>query len=154
MKRWSKKFILPVFHKLWYYLIICQIWLGCNTLFRTYLLLQFQKYCLIVFFCWSSSASNRWCVLTVCDVSSLSPQAALRRKELEQSLQWAQENDKTLRQIQESLANTDRHLTAYLADHIDAQQIPQEAQVAMLYPHFFLFPITATYSCLCPNNLS
>uniref|UniRef100_M4A1S7 Dystrophin n=1 Tax=Xiphophorus maculatus TaxID=8083 RepID=M4A1S7_XIPMA len=54
--------------------------------------------------------------------------AALRRKELEQSLQWAQENDKTLRQIQESLANTDRHLTAYLADHIDAQQIPQEAQ--------------------------
>lgn len=75
--------------------------------------------------------SNRWCVSTVCDVSSFSPQAALRRKELEQSLRWAQENDKTLRQIQESLANTDRHLTAYLADHIDAQQIPQEAQVAM-----------------------
>lgn len=59
----------------------------------------------------------------------LFPQAALRRKELEKSVQWAQENDKTLRQIQESLANTDRHLTAYLADHIDAQQIPQEAQV-------------------------
>ncbi|XP_044044310.1 dystrophin isoform X21 [Siniperca chuatsi] len=54
--------------------------------------------------------------------------AALRQKELEKSVQWAQENDKTLRQIQESLANTDRHLTAYLADHIDAQQIPQEAQ--------------------------
>ncbi|XP_054915286.1 dystrophin isoform X6 [Poeciliopsis prolifica] len=58
----------------------------------------------------------------------LMARAALRRKELEQSLQWAQENDKTLRQIQESLANTDRHLTAYLADHVDAQQIPQEAQ--------------------------
>ncbi|XP_041822403.1 dystrophin isoform X10 [Chelmon rostratus] len=54
--------------------------------------------------------------------------AAARQKELEKSVQWAQENDKTLRQIQESLANTDRHLTAYLADHIDAQQIPQEAQ--------------------------
>lgn len=61
----------------------------------------------------------------------LSPQAALRQKELEKSVQWAQENDKTLRQIQDSLANTDRHLTAYLADHIDAQQIPQEAQVAV-----------------------
>nr|XP_046237962.1 dystrophin isoform X12 [Scatophagus argus] len=58
----------------------------------------------------------------------LMARAALRRKELEKSVQWAQENDKTLRQIQESLANTDRHLTAYLADHIDAQQIPQEAQ--------------------------
>lgn len=59
----------------------------------------------------------------------LSPQAALRQKELEKSVQWAQENDKTLRQMQDSLANTDRHLTAYLADHIDAQQLPQEAQV-------------------------
>uniref|UniRef100_A0A3B4V2S3 Dystrophin n=1 Tax=Seriola dumerili TaxID=41447 RepID=A0A3B4V2S3_SERDU len=58
----------------------------------------------------------------------LMARAALRRKELEKSVQWAQENDKTLRQIQESLANTDRHLSAYLTDHIDAQQIPQEAQ--------------------------
>ncbi|XP_029380106.1 dystrophin isoform X8 [Echeneis naucrates] len=58
----------------------------------------------------------------------LMARAALRRKELEKSVQWAQENDKTLRQIQESLANTDRHITAYLNDHIDAQQIPQEAQ--------------------------
>ncbi|XP_051284328.1 dystrophin isoform X23 [Dicentrarchus labrax] len=54
--------------------------------------------------------------------------AGLRQKELQKSIQWAQENDKTLRHIQDSLANTDRHLTAYLADHIDAQQIPQEAQ--------------------------
>ncbi|XP_034030182.1 dystrophin isoform X5 [Thalassophryne amazonica] len=51
-----------------------------------------------------------------------------RQKELEKGVQWAQENDKTLRQMQEALANTDRHLTSYLADHIDAQQIPQEAQ--------------------------
>lgn len=58
----------------------------------------------------------------------LMARAALRQKELEKSVRWAQENDKTLRHIQESLANTDRHLTAYLADHIDAQQIPQEAQ--------------------------
>lgn len=60
----------------------------------------------------------------------LFPQAALRQKELEKSLQWALENDETLQQIQEALANTNRHLTAYLADQIDAQQIPQEAQVA------------------------
>ncbi|XP_068612640.1 dystrophin isoform X1 [Brachionichthys hirsutus] len=58
----------------------------------------------------------------------LMARAVRRQKELGKSVQWAQENDKTLRQIQESLANTDRHLAAYLADHIDAQQIPQEAQ--------------------------
>ncbi|XP_070711943.1 dystrophin [Pempheris klunzingeri] len=58
----------------------------------------------------------------------LMARAALRQKELEKSVQWAQENDKTLRQMQEALANTDRHLTSYLTDHIDAQQIPQEAQ--------------------------
>uniref|UniRef100_A0A8D2ZD64 Dystrophin n=1 Tax=Scophthalmus maximus TaxID=52904 RepID=A0A8D2ZD64_SCOMX len=58
----------------------------------------------------------------------LMARALLRRTELEKSVQWAQENDKTLRQIQEALANTDRHLAAYLSDHIDAQQIPQEAQ--------------------------
>ncbi|XP_053333050.1 dystrophin isoform X2 [Clarias gariepinus] len=51
-----------------------------------------------------------------------------RRKQLEKSLQWANEHDKTLRQIQDSLKATDRHLTAYLADGIDAAQIPQEAQ--------------------------
>uniref|UniRef100_A0A8C1ZHA8 Dystrophin n=1 Tax=Cyprinus carpio TaxID=7962 RepID=A0A8C1ZHA8_CYPCA len=52
----------------------------------------------------------------------------LMRQQLEKSLQWAQENDKTLRLIQDSLNNTDRHLTAYIADGIDAAQIPQEAQ--------------------------
>ncbi|XP_040028637.2 dystrophin isoform X7 [Gasterosteus aculeatus] len=58
----------------------------------------------------------------------LMSRAVLRQKELEKSVQRAQENDKTLRNIQDSLAHTDRHLTAYLADHIDALQIPQEAQ--------------------------
>ncbi|KAJ8400755.1 hypothetical protein AAFF_G00391090 [Aldrovandia affinis] len=54
--------------------------------------------------------------------------AVQRQQHLEKSVQWAQENDKALRLIQESLQATDRHLTAYIADHIDASQIPQEAQ--------------------------
>ncbi|XP_060923329.1 dystrophin-like [Limanda limanda] len=58
----------------------------------------------------------------------LMARALFRKKELEKSVQWAQENDKTLRELQEALANTDRHLSSYLTDHIDAQQIPQEAQ--------------------------
>nr|XP_049609340.1 dystrophin isoform X5 [Syngnathus scovelli] len=58
----------------------------------------------------------------------LMARASLRQRELAKNLQWAQENDKTLKSIQESLANTDRHLRAYLADNIDANQIPQEAQ--------------------------
>uniref|UniRef100_A0A9J7ZLQ2 Dystrophin n=1 Tax=Cyprinus carpio carpio TaxID=630221 RepID=A0A9J7ZLQ2_CYPCA len=52
----------------------------------------------------------------------------LMRQQLEKSMQWAQENDKTLRLIQDSLNTTDRHLAAYIADGIDAAQIPQEAQ--------------------------
>ncbi|KAM4602180.1 dystrophin [Polymixia lowei] len=58
----------------------------------------------------------------------LMARAVRRQKDLEENVQWAQDNDKTLRLIQESLANTDRHLAAYLADRIDAQQLPQEAQ--------------------------
>ncbi|XP_036396175.1 dystrophin isoform X3 [Megalops cyprinoides] len=54
--------------------------------------------------------------------------AVQRQQQLERSIQWAQENDKALRLIQESLLATDRHLSAYIADHIDASQIPQEAQ--------------------------
>ncbi|XP_066517657.1 dystrophin isoform X2 [Hoplias malabaricus] len=54
--------------------------------------------------------------------------AAQRREQLEKSLQWAQEYDKTLRLILDSLNTTDRHLTAYLTDGVDAVQIPQEAQ--------------------------
>ncbi|KAG2456401.1 DMD protein, partial [Polypterus senegalus] len=55
-------------------------------------------------------------------------QAVSRQKALEQSIQSAQENDKALRLIQESLSTIDRHLSSYIADHIDASQIPQEAQ--------------------------
>ncbi|XP_022530476.2 dystrophin isoform X3 [Astyanax mexicanus] len=58
----------------------------------------------------------------------LMQRALQRQQQLEKSLQWAQENDRTLRLIQDSLNTTDRHLTAYLADGIDAAQIPQEAQ--------------------------
>nr|XP_005995015.2 PREDICTED: dystrophin isoform X4 [Latimeria chalumnae] len=56
-------------------------------------------------------------------------QEAVRRQQaLEQSIQSAQETDKTLRLIQESLTFIDRQLTTYIADRIDAAQIPQEAQ--------------------------
>ncbi|KAI5090181.1 dystrophin isoform 1, partial [Silurus meridionalis] len=58
----------------------------------------------------------------------LMQRALQKRQQLEKSLQWKNENDKTLRQIQDSLKTTDRHLAAYLADGIDAAQIPQEAQ--------------------------
>ncbi|XP_017313017.1 dystrophin isoform X2 [Ictalurus punctatus] len=58
----------------------------------------------------------------------LMQRALQMRQHLEKSLQWANKNDKTLRLIQDSLKTTDRHLTAYLADGIDAAQIPQEAQ--------------------------
>ncbi|KFW00969.1 Dystrophin, partial [Fulmarus glacialis] len=51
-----------------------------------------------------------------------------RQKSLEQSIQSAQETDKTLRLIQESLAVIDKQLTAYIADRVDAAQVPQEAQ--------------------------
>ncbi|XP_064826136.1 LOW QUALITY PROTEIN: dystrophin-like, partial [Oncorhynchus masou masou] len=51
-----------------------------------------------------------------------------RQQQLEWSVQWAQENDKTLRLINDSLDATVCHLSAYIADHICAAQIPQEAQ--------------------------
>ncbi|RXM31709.1 Dystrophin [Acipenser ruthenus] len=55
-------------------------------------------------------------------------QAVRRQQSLEHSIQSAQETDKTMRLIQESLATIDRHLTAYITDRIDAAQIPTEAQ--------------------------
>uniref|UniRef100_A0A674C9U1 Dystrophin n=1 Tax=Salmo trutta TaxID=8032 RepID=A0A674C9U1_SALTR len=58
----------------------------------------------------------------------LMQRAVRQQQQLERSVQWAQENDKTLRLINDSLDATDRHLSAYIADHIDAAQIPQEAQ--------------------------
>ncbi|XP_071606699.1 dystrophin isoform X11 [Heliangelus exortis] len=58
----------------------------------------------------------------------LQQEAVRRQKSLEQSIQSAQETDKTLRLIQESLAVIDKQLTAYIADRVDAGQVPQEAQ--------------------------
>ncbi|XP_071424824.1 dystrophin isoform X4 [Pithys albifrons albifrons] len=58
----------------------------------------------------------------------LQQEAVRRQKSLEQSIQSAQETDKTLRLIQESLAVIDKQLTAYTADRVDAAQVPQEAQ--------------------------
>ncbi|KAM9020795.1 dystrophin isoform 15-T15 [Ara ararauna] len=55
-------------------------------------------------------------------------EAVRRQKSLEQSIQSAQETDKTLRLIQESLAVIDKQLAAYIADRVDAAQVPQEAQ--------------------------
>ncbi|KAH0624759.1 hypothetical protein JD844_032534, partial [Phrynosoma platyrhinos] len=58
----------------------------------------------------------------------LQQQAVRRQKVLEQSIHSAQEIDKTLQLIQESLTFIDRQLTSYIADRIDAAQVPQEAQ--------------------------
>ncbi|XP_074076386.1 dystrophin isoform X6 [Macrotis lagotis] len=58
----------------------------------------------------------------------LHQEAVRRQKFLEQSIQSAQETDKTLRLIQESLAFIDRQLTVYITDRVDAAQVPQEAQ--------------------------
>ncbi|XP_048351416.1 dystrophin isoform X1 [Sphaerodactylus townsendi] len=58
----------------------------------------------------------------------LQQKAVRRQKFLEQSIHSAQEIDKTLQLIQESLTFIDRHLTGYIADRIDAAQVPQEAQ--------------------------
>ncbi|XP_054701264.1 dystrophin isoform X6 [Grus americana] len=58
----------------------------------------------------------------------LQQEAVRRQKSLEQSIQSAQETDKTLRLIQESLGVIDKQLTAYIADRVDAAQVPQEAQ--------------------------
>ncbi|MGH0139504.1 UNVERIFIED_CONTAM: hypothetical protein FKN15_049170 [Acipenser sinensis] len=62
------------------------------------------------------------------ELITLAPMAVRRQQSLEHSIQSAQETDKTMRLIQESLATIDRHLTAYITDRIDAAQIPTEAQ--------------------------
>ncbi|XP_077199072.1 dystrophin isoform X5 [Paroedura picta] len=58
----------------------------------------------------------------------LQQEAVRRQKVLEQSIHSAQETDKTLQLIQESLTFIDRQLAGYIADRIDAAQVPQEAQ--------------------------
>lgn len=49
---------------------------------------------------------------------------------LEQSIQSAQEMEKSLHLIQESLTFIDKQLAAYIADKVDAAQMPQEAQAS------------------------
>lgn len=51
---------------------------------------------------------------------------------LEQSIQSAQEIEKSLHVIQESLSSIDKQLAAYIADKVDAAQMPQEAQASRL----------------------
>nr|XP_044619137.1 dystrophin [Equus asinus] len=58
----------------------------------------------------------------------LHEEAVRRQKLLEQSIQSAQEIEKSLHLIQESLSSIDKQLTAYIADKVDAAQMPQEAQ--------------------------
>ncbi|XP_012612348.1 dystrophin isoform X5 [Microcebus murinus] len=58
----------------------------------------------------------------------LHEEAVRRQKLLEQSIQSAQEMEKSLHLIQESLTFIDKQLAAYIADKVDAAQMPQEAQ--------------------------
>ncbi|XP_070318202.1 dystrophin isoform X2 [Odocoileus virginianus] len=58
----------------------------------------------------------------------LHEEAVRRQKLLEQSIQSAQEIEKSLQLIQESLSSIDKQLAAYIADKVDAAQMPQEAQ--------------------------
>ncbi|XP_030210304.1 dystrophin isoform X3 [Gadus morhua] len=58
----------------------------------------------------------------------LMARAVQRQKELDEGARRAQEYERGLRSIQEALASVDRHLSSYLDDQVDAQQIPQEAQ--------------------------
>ncbi|MBZ3883031.1 Dystrophin [Sciurus carolinensis] len=60
----------------------------------------------------------------------LHEEAVRRQKLLEQSIQSAQEIEKSLHLIQESLAFIDKQLAAYIADKVDAAQMPQEAQAS------------------------
>ncbi|XP_006870206.1 PREDICTED: dystrophin-like isoform X2 [Chrysochloris asiatica] len=58
----------------------------------------------------------------------LHEEAVRRQKLLEQSIQSAQEIEKSLHLIHESLEFIDKQLAAYIADKVDAAQMPQEAQ--------------------------
>ncbi|XP_045154596.1 dystrophin isoform X2 [Echinops telfairi] len=58
----------------------------------------------------------------------LHEEALRRQKLLEQSIQSAQEIEKSLQLIHASLEFIDKQLAAYIADKVDAAQMPQEAQ--------------------------
>ncbi|XP_012585751.1 PREDICTED: dystrophin isoform X6 [Condylura cristata] len=63
-----------------------------------------------------------------CRWRELHEEAVRRQKLLEQSIQSAQEIEKSLHLIQDSLSSIDQQLAAYIADKVDAAQMPQEAQ--------------------------
>lgn len=57
---------------------------------------------------------------------------------LEQSIQSAQEIEKSLHLIQDSLSSIDHQLAVYIADKVDAAQMPQEAQASRTWnAHLF-----------------
>ncbi|XP_060232779.1 dystrophin isoform X6 [Meriones unguiculatus] len=58
----------------------------------------------------------------------LHEEAVRKQTLLEQSIQSAQEIEKSLNLIQDSLECTDKQLAAYIAHKVDAAQMPQEAQ--------------------------
>lgn len=62
-----------------------------------------------------------------------------RQKLLEQSIQSAQEIEKSLHLIQESLSSIDKQLAAYIADKVDAAQMPQEAQASRTWNELLFF---------------
>ena len=62
-----------------------------------------------------------------------------RQKLLEQSIQSAQEIEKSLQLIQESLSSIDKQLAAYIADKVDAAQMPQEAQASRTWDELLWF---------------
>ncbi|KAF3812963.1 hypothetical protein GH733_019305, partial [Mirounga leonina] len=64
-------------------------------------------------------------------------EAVRRQKLLEQSIQSAQEIEKSLHLIQESLSSIDKQLAAYIADKVDAAQMPQEAQASKLGMRYY-----------------
>ncbi|XP_076840282.1 LOW QUALITY PROTEIN: utrophin [Brachyhypopomus gauderio] len=58
----------------------------------------------------------------------LCQQASVRQADLEQQVSSQRENEKMLLTLQDSLNQLDQNLTAYLTEHVDALQLPQEAQ--------------------------
>lgn len=58
----------------------------------------------------------------------LHEEAVRRQKLLEQRIQSAQELEKSLHSIQESLSSIDKQLAMYMTNKVDATQLPQETQ--------------------------
>uniref|UniRef100_A0AAY4EDH9 Utrophin n=1 Tax=Denticeps clupeoides TaxID=299321 RepID=A0AAY4EDH9_9TELE len=59
---------------------------------------------------------------------NISQQAVKVQMSLEQKLVCLRENEHTLQNLQQTITQLDHTLTCYLTDHVDAFQLPQEAQ--------------------------